>query len=119
MKPIANHDDFRRFARLIRDVNRECIRLSLTQKVSKLLMAIRRIIIEAKSILHAQAATLDDSFQVLPWLLRNVLSLRRVMLLDVQDDIKTDDIHLLEWTFWRFQDAFEDLVDLLRRGDPF
>jgi hypothetical protein len=72
------------------------------------------VVIKALPSLHTQVALFEIPLEELARLRRDVASLIGVMLLNVQDDIEPNHIHLLEWPLWRLEHAFENRINFFR-----
>jgi hypothetical protein len=72
------------------------------------------VVIKALPSLHTQVALFEIPLKELARLGRDVASLVSVMLLNVQDDIQPNHIHLLKWPLWRLEHAFENCINLFR-----
>lgn len=78
------------------------------------------IVVETLAAFHAQMPLLQVLLQILAWLVRHGLaSCVSVVLLDVMDDVKSYDIHLLKWPFGGLENTPEDGVDLFGRAGAF
>lgn len=74
------------------------------------------MLVKSPPALHTQVALADVFLQVLSRRRRDVSSLRGVVLLDIENDIKPDHVHQLEGAFVGFENASEDCINLRWRA---
>jgi hypothetical protein len=74
------------------------------------------VVVKSLATLHAKVPLLQVLLQVLARLLWHGLASRiGVVLLDIMNNVKAHDVHLLKRALWGLQDAPENGVDLLGR----